>query len=1276
MPWAEILAGIAGVLAVAILYAISMLFYFNMRRRTPDSKYRVEAIAVAFAVIVSFAIKLAINLKVNNASGATSVLANVLNAVYSAIGGLTFEGLDSELINSENTFLSVFYTGSSLYAGLMVLSVITAKASYEIYSGVNIFVRGLLRRHMRSNKWDFYIFTAVTDDSLTLANSISEKHDNDRRRAIEEYKQKLIDAGLYSDGWIVNQLRKLDRDTVKLENVIISIRLFVAGFFNFIRNLMISSSSEASGEKTRIIKAKTRNCHIIFTGSELEAFDNKNAQHREIMANGYLYWSYSHKKKRENDNVFQHINLCLRNDFFAKKPQSESEECRIHYFAFNTNQNLSGHESINSAEVFNEISGTVYRILGKRGSLRNRAVIDFYVLSDTEVNYEFYKNHLEDCILEVVVNGIGTGNISCAKVLKLVCNENSALQYDCYDPAFDRVLAFSLLYNSRENNQGTRAYDIGTLANDMLKIPVKYKATAGADSNQYSFFEEYQSDFSKLIFREKDRRICIDESKAAKELGCNDLFVGLNDNLRNELTIKGRQFLPLLILDLAFSSGILLEKKYETSKRYLQLILGMVKAKDEVEEFDVKSIAEPLGEEVKTVYQSIYDKLFAKNKLAKSDLDGILNKIKTIRDRRCEGLKGRGAAFNNHDLTEGEIAEIEKLYPKYFGRFTKEEKSFLITLFIEFEYKVEIWCEKVYNRTTNEDKAYYCQFLRHFTKNIIKNVYRKKEQTPADEVNKHIAPFVMLALKPYFQIHIVNEAQITGNCLVEERLNAFSEASSFANSYGQTNLKQGQQAGCACCKTGNLLIDDSAVEDSEEYRVAVLGFGSNGQNALNALYQNTAYVGKNGMPSQFVADVYDPEIDNISGKFAFSHPGYLYVDCGSNIESKDLNIKEMMKKRFGKVYSPEVISERNYVIKEGIPQQYVNTVHGKEFLKDRLEEQGENFYNYFKVPLICFHKASCFDYRFMDYLDQKLGPERISESTAHGNGNSNKSRYKAFIIALGDDELNISMANSLLDDIRHEATYVDGHGRTAQTQTIYINLRDKNNYQRINWSKLNKKTYNRFQLLGGDSEYNYCCKVVIFGSNEDIYSYQTVIESRREMNYHYTYSRSGLEQSQMKKINGLLDKLIFGCDLTSENFIDTAISISDCATKQANYYDMRRNWLIQSVFRKQSNKDASRFNTYYKQRYFNATAREVVGGGDGVDYLPDFVMQLAKTEHERWIRFHLSNGWFFSQKRRDVAKEHNCICPYSMNRTINTRSDILNVALACDRECKARLLKK
>ena len=121
---------------------------------------------------------------------------------------------------------------------------------------------------------------------------------------------------------------------------------------------------------------------------------------------------------------------------------------------------------------------------------------------------------------------------------------------------------------------------------------------------------------------------------------------------------------------------------------------------------------------------------------------------------------------------------------------------------------------------------------------------------------------------------------------------------------------------------------------------------------------------------------------------------------------------------------------------------------------------------------------------------------------------------------------------------------------------------------------------------------------------------------------------------------------------------------------------MRRNWLIQSVFRKQSNKDASRFNTYYKQRYFNATAREVVGGVDGVDYLPDFVMQLAKTEHERWIRFHLSNGWFFSQKRRDVAKEHNCICPYSMNRTINTRSDILNVALACDRECKARLLKK
>ena len=90
-----------------------------------------------------------------------------------------------------------------------------------------------------------------------------------------------------------------------------------------------------------------------------------------------------------------------------------------------------------------------------------------------------------------------------------------------------------------------------------------------------------------------------------------------------------------------------------------------------------------------------------------------------------------------------------------------------------------------------------------------------------------------------------------------------------------------------------------------------------------------------------------------------------------------------------------------------------------------------------KFPWITFHKASCFQTRFMRYLDGESG-------IAGECREKNKLLCNAFIIALGDDEANIKMANSLIDDLKHESAFTNKRS-SVYPQMIYVNLRDEKN---------------------------------------------------------------------------------------------------------------------------------------------------------------------------------------------------------------------------------------
>ena len=170
-----VLGIIVGVVIVAIAYVLTMFAYFKARQKYSEAKYLVEILTVVFAVIFSVGVKLAINI-VNSPDEFTQGFSSFLHAVYSTIGGLTFEGL-SDLSDIENGLIQCLYTASSLYAGIIVLSVITTKASYEIYCGIKLhFLSTKLKTNKKfAQKTELYIFTSATEDSLLLAESIKEK---------------------------------------------------------------------------------------------------------------------------------------------------------------------------------------------------------------------------------------------------------------------------------------------------------------------------------------------------------------------------------------------------------------------------------------------------------------------------------------------------------------------------------------------------------------------------------------------------------------------------------------------------------------------------------------------------------------------------------------------------------------------------------------------------------------------------------------------------------------------------------------------------------------------------------------------------------------------------------------------------------------------------------------------------------------------------------------------------------------------------------------------
>lgn len=150
-----------GLLILFIAVAVTIAIYLGCRIKFAHTKFIVEASIILFALILSIGTKAAVLLDASG--GPVSSAGSVFDALYKAIGGLTFEGVSPADEASVEPHAMMLYYGASLYAGLVTIFVVSVKASYEFYSKLRLCLPTLK---------SIYIITDISEETLLLAKDI------------------------------------------------------------------------------------------------------------------------------------------------------------------------------------------------------------------------------------------------------------------------------------------------------------------------------------------------------------------------------------------------------------------------------------------------------------------------------------------------------------------------------------------------------------------------------------------------------------------------------------------------------------------------------------------------------------------------------------------------------------------------------------------------------------------------------------------------------------------------------------------------------------------------------------------------------------------------------------------------------------------------------------------------------------------------------------------------------------------------------------------------
>ena len=363
---------------------------------------------------------------------------------------------------------------------------------------------------------------------------------------------------------------------------------------------------------------------------------------------------------------------------------------------------------------------------------------------------------------------------------------------------------------------------------------------------------------------------------------------------------------------------------------------------------------------------------------------------------------------------------------------------------------------------------------------------------------------------------------------------------------------------------------------------------------------DTAYLDEEGNQPRFVADIYD--VDAMAGLFSSEHPMYLCASANERYATMDEkefadNTKCQLKK-IEEAFAP--IAAEGYDLNEIVEKM--------------------------RLPRLVFHRVSCFDPGFFDELDGESGQDDIKAA----GKKKRKQEYNAYIVALGDDESNVAMANALLDDFKHENRSFKG-GNVI----VYVNVRDSRNRCRISWDDKD--------ISRSEGHIN----VVLFGDASDMYTYRNIVDIDDDKKFNYAYQLLGgyaNDKEVNEKFKTDIAPIFKQGAQCSDDFAEKVNEVIDLLKKkvdneQNEYYKKERDakWMECSMMDRESNYGAKRFG------YFFAHMLENSGSVNEA-----LIKRLSEIEHIRWSRFYMAYGWIYNGKKNKAIKEHNYLCPFEM----------------------------
>lgn len=441
-------------------------------------------------------------------------------------------------------------------------------------------------------------------------------------------------------------------------------------------------------------------------------------------------------------------------------------------------------------------------------------------------------------------------------------------------------------------------------------------------------------------------------------------------------------------------------------------------------------------------------------------------------------------------------------------------------------------------------------------------------------------------IQKYCALYAFSESKLAVKTLIEGRTKLFEKAIASAKANGKDALA-----------ADRLPVADF-VGNGGEYRVTVLGFGKTGQLALNALFSDTAYLDEDGVQPGFVADIYDNAAQ--VGLFSSEHPMYL---CASANE------------RYATM-SEEEFADKTKCQSEKIEDAFAPIAAEGYDLNEIVEKM--------RLPRLVFHEVSCFEPGFFDELD--------SNTSSADQVASRKLEYNAYIIALGDDESNIAMANALLDDFKHDKR---GFDAVKGSVIVYVNVRDRRNRCRISPS---------------EGRIN----VVLFGDASDMYTYRNIVDIEDDKKFNYAYQLLGgytKYDGKDKKIGEVTVHNKFEADI-AKIFADFGKpnaagedfekKVKDVVALLAERIDVdpeesEQKWMECTMMDRESNYGARRFGRLFAH---------IIDEAKIVD--DKLLMRLSEIEHIRWMRLMMAYGWIYSGKKDKEIKEHDNLCPFEM----------------------------